>query len=222
MASPLTAIFGCANQLTAAEPSPDLKTALFNRLCRYYELRGSKRDDLENLSLSDLQLLTAEEALNTVSDVHKILSQDTHAEGHGQDVSGALGTRHLAQLRTLISVVFKWGVETLLSHCLQIWPTKPGEVLGITPSEEVLKQYDSLVAMTNRLMGMIFSGGSGPLSVTHITAAINDDHLIDLLRPCLALGWLPKSLSTESIVSCDSLRPATLRLLSMYVFYPHT
>ncbi|KAM6495912.1 hypothetical protein JOM56_008618 [Amanita muscaria] len=215
MTSPLTTIFACANQLTIAEPSPDLRTALSNRLCRYYELRGSKRDDLENLSLSELQLLTADEALNTVSDVHKLLSQDTHAEGQGQDVRGALGTRDLARLRTLISIVFKWGVETLLSRCLQIWPTKLGESPGVTPSEEVLKQYNALVAMTNRLMGMIFPRSSGPPSITHVTAAINDGHLIDLLRPCLALGWLPKSLSTEYIVSCDSLRLVTLRLLSI-------
>ncbi|KAF8627184.1 hypothetical protein AX15_004502 [Amanita polypyramis BW_CC] len=214
--SELSTIFSRANCLTASEPLPDLKSTLSARLSRYYELRTAKPDNLQQLSLEDLQYLTAKEALNSVSEIQAVLGSNASAEKSDAGISAALGTRDLAQLRTLLSVIFKWGTAPLLTSCLRIWPSKAVAEAKITSLEETSRQYQSLVEFTISLMGILFpSGSSGPLLNTHVTAVLINRHLVDLLKPCFALGWLPKSLVTGPIITHDPLRPVTLRLLSV-------
>ncbi|KAK2466187.1 hypothetical protein APHAL10511_001829 [Amanita phalloides] len=207
----MSAVFVYANCLTASEPSPDLKSILSTRLTRFYELRDDKdkSDNLRELSLEDLQRLTAKEALNSIIEIHAALAQDSSSD---MNVNTALGIRDLAQLRTLLSIVFKWGTDSILAGCLQVWPPKAAVEQRIADANAISDQYKSLVDLTVSLMGILLS--NGPPANTHVTAILVKRHLSDLLRPCLALGWLPKSLAVGSVVAHDPLRSKTLRLLS--------
>lgn len=211
--SPLSTTFARAHCLTASEPSPNLKSILFTRLSRYYSLKGASLPDelqLEQQPLEDLQRLTAKEALNSVLEIQAILEQDSSSGG------AALGAHDLAQLRTLLSIVFKWGTEPLLTSCLLIWPPSAATGQKIVDVGSISSQYGSLVEFAVSLMGILFPNGpSGSLADTHITAILINRHLVDLFGICLALGWLPKSLAIGSIVAHDPLRPVTLRLVSM-------
>lgn len=209
----LSTIFAYANCLTASEPSPDLKSILYTRLTRYYNLKDAKfLDDFqsEQHALEDLQRLTAKEALKTVLEIQAIEQGSSSKTGH------ALGARDLAQLRTLVSIIFRWGTEPLLTSCLLVWPPAATDGKKIIDYESISVQYKSLVRIAVSLMSIILPNGhSGSLANTHVAAILINRYLVDLLKTCLALGWLPKSLAIGSIVAHDSLRPLTLRLVSM-------
>ena len=207
--SALSTIFAQANCLTASEPAPDLKGILFTRLSRYYSLKCANfPDELqpEQLPLEDLQRLTAKEALNSVLGIQAILEQDSSGACSG----AALGARDLAQLRILLSIVFKWGTEPLLTFCFLNRPPEATTGQQIVDYGSISDQYESLVEFAVSLMGILFPNGSGgSLANTHISAILINRHLVDLLRVCFALGWIPKSRAV------GSLRPVTLRLVSM-------
>ncbi len=79
----------------------------------------------------------------------------------------------------------------------------------------VPEDYTRLSAAVTALLHMLLpKGPSGPFSNTPITADLVDKHLADLLKPCVVLGWLPKSLSNESIISMDDVRPMIVRVIS--------
>lgn len=207
--SALSTIFAHANCLTASEPAPDLKGILFTRLSRYYSLKCANfPDELqpEQLSLEDLQRLTAKEALNSVLGIQGILEQNSSGACDG----AALGARDLAQLRILLSIVFKWGTEPLLTSCLLNQSPEAATGRKTVDYGPISSQYESLVEFAVSLMGILFPNGSGgSLANTHISAILINRHLVDLLRVCFALGWIPKSWAV------GSLRPVTLRLVSM-------
>lgn len=208
--SALSTIFAHANCLTASEPAPDLKGTLFTRLSRYYSLKCANfPDELHpELPLEDLQRLTAKEALNSVIEIQAILEQDSSGACSG----AAFGARDLAQLRTLLSIVFKWGTEPLLTSCLLKRPPEAATGQKVVDYGSISSQHESIVEFAISLMGIMFpNGSSGPIANTHISAILINRHLVDLLRVCFALGWIPKSWAV------GSLRPVTLRLVSMYV-----
>ncbi|KAF8639852.1 hypothetical protein AX17_001107 [Amanita inopinata Kibby_2008] len=209
MTSAVSAILACGKSLIASGSSSDLRATLSSRLSHYYELRGFECRDFRGSSAEELQQLTAREALSVVCDVQKVLIQQEAQP----DV--AVGTHDLAQIRTLLSVALKWGIEPLLSACLKAWPSKAAAGFTRVDATTIIEQYALLADLTIDLMGLLFPAGfNDPLANTHITATMINHHLADILKPCLALGWLPKTLVTESVSTVDSLRPITLRLLS--------
>ncbi|KAF7352811.1 RTP1-C1 domain-containing protein [Mycena venus] len=94
--------------------SPDLKSVLVSRLTRYYAcleldtiLDGSE-------TLQSVELTTATEALNLLERINAILDTE----------DAPVGTRDLAELRTLAAIAFKWGVDPLLARAMLAWPAK--------------------------------------------------------------------------------------------------
>jgi hypothetical protein len=213
----------------------DLKAVLVSRLTQYYATLGHHDKQIASTE-EELQLETAQEALSVVERVQKILSRDGSptpptSEGKSQGLernhhtlseAPAIGTRDLAQLRTLISITFKWGVELLLVRVVTAWPCTPSstqcsrsKVIDLTTIPEDYKQLSSLLV---HLLTILFPDGvDGSLPQTLITATLLNRHLADLLNPCIALGWLPKSLSSEATPAVDEIRPKIMHLLGMYV-----
>ena len=132
----------------------------------------------------------------------------------------------MAQLRTLSSIIFRWGVEPLLSRIIPAIPSSVGgggskstvKVIDLTTVPEDYKHLSSTI--TTLLRMVLPSGPSGSFSNTHITADLVDKHLADLIKPCIVLGWLPKSLSSESVVPLDVVRPLIVHVLSKWVDAP--
>ena len=217
---------------TKSEGKTDLQGVLSSRLSQYYASIGREIPDDFGTSLEAVQHHTAKEALDVLERVQGIVSR-SDGEGAGRSDSAQksekdapqdlLGTRDLAQIRTLLSLVFKWAIEPLLGRISASIPTiTPGgrrrTEVNIIDLTSVPEDYELLSSILSRIMKILLpSGVKGPLSPTHITSALVDRHLTDLLRPCLVLGWLPKALSSESVLPLDELRPLAVHLISMSV-----
>ncbi|KAF8231899.1 hypothetical protein L208DRAFT_1361765 [Tricholoma matsutake] len=206
----------CLVDSAPATLSLDLKSVLVNRLSRYYDRRGSGSVS-HTISLEEIQFITAREALSVVGRVQRVLGgPDTDAKTTDNPL---IGNRDLGELRTLLSVVFKWGVDPLLSKVVLAWPskdappeTKEPRIIDLTTSAE---DYELLFSLVSQLMSLLFpSDMQDGISQTLITTTMLDRHAIDLLRPCITLGWVPKYLASDSRPPLDAGRPFTMRLLS--------
>ena len=215
-------------------PAPNLRAVLLTRLAQYRAQRGLPERDDGDLSLKQAQEETAQEALSVVETVQKILYQDEgtrpapdvppHSKEDAPGEVPLIGTRDISQLRTLLSIVFKWGTEPLLAHIQVVWPsrgntrTQPGS--RILEIDDAPQTYAKLTSMTRRLLSLLFPHGvHGTSPQTLITTTLLNRHITDVLRPGIALGWVPKVLSTESFPAVDDLRPLIMRLMSMYELY---
>jgi hypothetical protein len=217
----------CLIESEGPSSSADLKTSLINRLSRYYNRRGSGNVSPSG-SLEKVQLTTATEALSVVRRAQNILGANALDEGQANtpDVSRQpllIGTRDLAEIRTLLSIIFKWGVDPLMAKVVSAWPTKKSSegprIIDLTSSSE---DYSLLSSMASNLMDLLFPGDVADPRVrmpeTLITVSILNRHLTDLLRPCITLGWLPRSLASDSRPPLDAIRPRIMRLLNLYAF----
>ena len=203
------------------DANENLNSVLSARLSKYYTERGVPEVNYDKTDLSAVQLQTAKEALFVVCRVHDAL---TLAEPNQPDKATiqteipALGTRDVSNLRTLISIVFKWGTDALLNRVVQNWTTTPlsksasATVIDLTGGPE---DYKELCGLTYQLLSLVLpSGHRGQLSESFIPNLLLTRHLGDVLKPCITLGWLPKALSTPSLPVQDDIRPLTMRLLS--------
>jgi hypothetical protein len=209
-------------------PAPDLRAVLLIRLAQYRAQRGLPECDFDDLLLEQVQEETAQEALSVVEGVQIILDQDTgdvsqSKEGEPGEVP-LIGTRDISQLRTLLSIVFKWGTEPLLGHVQVVWPARDSTARSkLLDVDDAPRSYAKLTTMTRRLLSLLFPRGvHGTVPQTLITSTLLNRHITDLLRPGIALGWVPKALSTESFPVVDDLRPLIMRLMSMYELYYST
>jgi hypothetical protein len=212
-------------------PAPNLRAVLLSRLTQYRAQRGFPEHDYGGFSLERVQEETAEEALSVVETVQRILDQDEgvrpapeippHSSEDAPGEVPLIGTRDISQLRTLLSIVFKWGTEPLLAHIHVVWPSRGDSraqsgsmILNI---DDAPHMYAQLTSMTRRLLSLLFPHGvHGAIPQTLITTTLLNRHITDLLRPGISLGWVPKGLSTESFPAVDDLRPLLMRLMSMY------
>ncbi|KAA1475539.1 hypothetical protein DENSPDRAFT_429786 [Dentipellis sp. KUC8613] len=221
------------------QPSPtsDLQKILEFRLSLYHERLGITAEEDRKRTLAQVQEETALEALAVVERVQQILDQETPrlpdpslpsdnasaSRTYNEDTPGevpVIGTRDLALLRTLLSIVFKWGTEPLLARIQPAWPSKPSaakaagpRIIDLTNTPE---DYGVLASTAKRLLGLVFPHGvHGTVPQTFITKTVLSRHVTDLLRPGIALGWLPKNLATEDMPVVDELRPLIMRLLTM-------
>lgn len=196
----------------------DLKSVLVSRLDRHYVRLGLPRN-IAYETLEEAQLATAREALHVVEEVQKIIGRD----GDPDDIP-VIGTRDLAELRTLLSITFNWGVEPLLGRVSLAWPSKNivqtgQKVVVVTVNSE---DYSLLCSLVSRLMSLVFPGGTqGNVPQTLITTTLLHRHITDLLRPCIALGWLPKPLSSETMSPVDPIRLVAMRLLALCVAWTY-
>jgi hypothetical protein len=202
----------------------NLREVLLARLVQYRAQRGLPERDDGDFSLEQAQEETVQEALSVVESVQEMLDQDTHS---APDISPddasrepAIGTRDISQLRTLLSIVFKWGTEPLLGHVQVVWPAKGRTQTQLVDANDAPRSYERLTTMTRRLLSLLFPRGvHGTLPQTLITSSLLHRHVTDILRPSIALGWVPKALFPESFPVVDDFRPLVMRLMSMYVPY---
>ncbi|KAJ3561227.1 hypothetical protein NP233_g10321 [Leucocoprinus birnbaumii] len=194
----------------------DLKSILKSRLSQYYASRDEEWREDTIITQADAELLTACEALGVVERIQKLLGIED------DDIVPVIGTRDLGQIRTILSLVFKWGTEPLLNRAQGIWPIKSPTPVASSSSSKIMdlsnmtKDYSLLSELTLRVLGLLLPNGvHGKLPQSLITTTMLRQHLVDILRPSLALGWLPKSLSTEEMPVIDSIRPLVMRLLSI-------
>ncbi|KAH7879787.1 uncharacterized protein C8R40DRAFT_1035206 [Lentinula edodes] len=199
---------------TLSTPQTQLKSALLQRLQNYYSCLGSSSTLNDSATLENVQIRTADEALVVVEKVQRLLR--TNAPDTGAPL---LGTRDLNQLRVLLSITFRWGVDPLLSHVISSWPntsssTVPGaKIIDLTSTPE---DYHHLANLVARQLTLVFPLGiHGNTSNTLITEVILQRHLPDILKPAISLGWLPKSLAVDTMTPLDDIRPLIMRLMAM-------
>ncbi|KXN90255.1 hypothetical protein AN958_04046 [Leucoagaricus sp. SymC.cos] len=184
--------------LKANQQQNDLKSVLESRLSHYYFSRNQDWPSGSLKSLRDTELMTAREALYVIERIQELLSIEDDA------IVPTIGTRDLGQIRTLLSLVFKWGPIPAASSSSKV-----------VDLSTVVDDYSLLSEITLRILGLIFpSGVHGKLAQSLITTTLLNRHFVDILRPALSLGWLPKSLNTEGMPVVDSIRPLIMRLLS--------
>lgn len=200
---------------TASNPASNLESALRNRLSAFYERIGEQEPPLA--SQDDVQLATAKEAIRVVQRVHQII--DLPAETDPVSGEGpAIGTRDLGQLRTLMSITFKWAVSPLFQRVSREWPSNQSKIIDLTLGGD---DYRLLGDLTLAFLALIFPDGpQGRISQTLITTSILSLHIKDLLLPALSLGWLPESQATSVMWPLHSARPLVTRLIKLYVFLP--
>ncbi|KAF7355296.1 RTP1-C1 domain-containing protein [Mycena sanguinolenta] len=175
--------------------SHDLESVLASRLTQYYACLGQDTVLNGSETLESLKFTTAAEALNLIERIHGVLEIE----------DAPVGTRDLAELRTLVAIAFKWGVDPLLARAMLAWPSKAeragAHIIDLT---NVPEDFKLLCSMVFRLLNMT-------ISPTFITATLLNRHLDQLLRPCIAIGWLPKAHASDPVP--ESIKPGTIRLL---------
>lgn len=210
----------------------DVRQRLISRLESFHAAFGPNRQRVDTtLTLEQAQLETAQGALEVVENVQQILHRDELESlptgeqlSDSKEAEGApvIGTRDLAQLRTLLSITFKWGVEPLLDSIVIALPSKPTAVISSGPKIIDLtatpEDYKRLSSFILKLLSLLLpEGHHRSIPQTLITTTLLHRHLADLLRPSIVLGWLPKSLSTEATPTVNEIRPMIMRLFEMYV-----
>ncbi|KAL1660635.1 hypothetical protein GGF50DRAFT_62802 [Schizophyllum commune] len=186
----------------------DLKATLTRRLHRCYEKLTGECTVMDASSLEEVQRATGSSALRVIELVQQILDGSTTNDA-------VIGTRDIGHLRTLISIVFKWGTEPLLAEVMPLWPLKSSKGRsGVQDISSAANAYSQLATMTSKLLSLVFPRGmEGKVAETAITTTLIHRHLVDLLKPCVTLGWLPGSIATPATPVQDNIRPLIMRLL---------
>ncbi|KAL0579533.1 hypothetical protein V5O48_002462 [Marasmius crinis-equi] len=205
---------------SSSTPQNHLKGALYGRLLKYYDAIGATSTLHDTCTLQEVQIWTARESLGVVERVQRLVNVDVGTESQSTNAGQPplLGVRDLAQLRTLISIVFRWGTEPLLSNVVSAWTERsattpnPSKIIDLTSTPE---DYRHLRDLTSRVLALIFPAGPQQRSSnTLITETLLNRYLKEILEPSIALGWLPKSLASDSMLPFDDARPLVIRLLS--------
>ncbi|KAG8218849.1 hypothetical protein J3R82DRAFT_4528 [Butyriboletus roseoflavus] len=211
--SSLPIVLDAANHILVTD-DPDHNShpanVLHARLLRFYAALADQPPPIPDHSLPALQLETARCALYVLHRVQLLLDPvpgDPH-DGDIQD-SPAIGTRDLTVLRTLLTLLFRWGINPLLARLAPLWHTRAPSDLSTS-----LADLTALSALLSTLMSTLFPRGvrTQPPQ-TLITTTILHRHIPDLLRASMTLAWLPKSLWPQDSLSLHALRPSVLRLL---------
>jgi hypothetical protein len=208
----------CGTQTSGT--AQDLKNVLVSRLHLYQIALGRDEKDYQALSLENTQTETALEALCILDLAQKAIISEIIPENIPESAgpsSSTIGTRDLATLRTLVSIVFKWGIEPPYKRLIESWPGKTTQVESsrIIDLTNAPQDYAFVRSMLGRLLALIYpTGVTGKMEGNIVVVVMIDRHLTDLLRPCLALGWLPKSMSSPSIPVADEVRLMIMRLIT--------
>ncbi|KAH9853650.1 hypothetical protein C2E23DRAFT_113637 [Lenzites betulinus] len=231
MAHSVTDLFRAAAILTGPSGSSDerpshLKDVLRRRIVDYSHAM-SKPAPTGDLSLEVLQSHTALEALFLLECLQErlkvpntLIKPDDVSNGavpeHEQPL---LGSRDLAMIRTLLSILFQWAVDPLLQRIVSAIPSTSASQgiarAGIIDLTGLPHEFSTLSSISSRLLALVLPAGPGsPIAQSGVTAALLNQQLSDLLVPCIVIGWLPKSLASEDMPTADSVRPLVMHLLS--------
>ncbi|KAG6378921.1 hypothetical protein JVT61DRAFT_13206 [Boletus reticuloceps] len=187
--------------LNAAHILLDTGDDLHPRLVRFYAALGEQPPSFPDPSLTALQLESARSALLILHRVQLLLDdRDTQDQP-------AIGTRDLNVLKTLLTLLFRWGINPLLAHLAPLWRTN-------RDPPDSLADLAALSALLSDLMSTLFPRGvRAQPPQTLITTTILHRHVPDLLMASMTLAWLPKSPWPQDNLSLNTLRPFVLRLL---------
>lgn len=207
-------LLGTASPASGAN---NMEMILRSRLRAYYDRLHTPEQISETMNLEDLQMLTAREALGVLKRVQTILDAESNLESNGStNQPPSIGTRDLAQLRTMLSLAFKWRAEPLFTRIKQEWPiaTSHGpKIIDLTVDSEDYRNLSNLILS---VFSLVFpEGPEGRISQTLITTTILTHHVVDLLLPSISLGWLPESLSSASMPTLHEARPLVTRILRL-------
>ena len=183
---------------TGANGLADVLRARLDAFDQTLHVNIQKRD----LDLFLLQVNTAYAALYAVERIQRVLSQHEEQSNTPGSTTGTptqIGSKDMGQTRTLLSIIFRWGTDLLLSRVLPSLPNKlsprlpPGaQIIDLTAAYE---DYTLLSDSLTRLLKMLYpEGPQGRASQTFITVQIYTRCFTQILRPCICLGWLPKEL----------------------------
>ncbi|EUC57692.1 nucleolar protein [Rhizoctonia solani AG-3 Rhs1AP] len=162
---------------------------------------GLAPDIVDGKSLAELKSLTAQKSLEVLEHVQALLREhDSDLPTDNKESNAprvALGTRDLAVLRTLVSVVFGWGTTPLLV-ALYFQVNSSSTSTSNLPSKSTLIQDIKLLII--RLTSLLWPSDIRPGSSTqstrlfpsHITKILITSHITDILRASISIGWLPK------------------------------
>ncbi|KAI0092021.1 hypothetical protein BDY19DRAFT_983564 [Irpex rosettiformis] len=206
-----------------SEGASNMEDVLRSRLAQYYTFANRQDNPSPLHTLDDVQATTARESLRVLEQIQLHLVGNLHAEQRPENAAEQelLGTRDLGYIRTLLSLVFQWAVGPWLGRvCASIPTTTPSarrhievRVIDLTTVPE---DFQHLKDTIFRLFHLILPTGiHGPPNATILSSVILDKYLSDLLKPSLVLGWLPKSLASESVSPINNLRPMVVRLMHM-------
>lgn len=212
--SALTVISGTEGKGTS---SPDLTTILKTRLTKVKDiLNESISQELQSAELKKLQYMTGLESLRLVSELQDILDQEeTPSSG-----PPLLGTRDIACIRTILSIIMKWGLEPLLTE-LEL------NISGVgRPS---IDRVSSIIDLTDRaidlqqlpdvllnIMHLMFKSATKTVRQSWITSSLLSNHAVGVLTPVLILGWSSKPIMGSSDQK-QQLKEFSIRYISLYV-----
>jgi len=207
-------------------PPQNLQSVLEARLSQYFSQINSPGvfvlETEKSWTLEDVQLLTAQESLSVLRRIQKILGLEDltpeTSQGTSTNQPPAIGARDLGQLRTLISIICKWGLNPLFWKVSQ-FRDRFLESNGLGTTTEASTSGDDLEQlslMTLHCLSLLFpDGDQGPVAQTFISMAMLNRHLADLLRPGIALGWLPRNFTFDGRETRNRIRSLVIRILTM-------
>ena len=221
---------GAEGQFKATSDSKTLEDILQARLEHFRTASGRTVEPevpQTQLSFEEVQFETAFAALECLESIQEILASIPHDhnthDGRGFPEGLTVGGRDLAQIRTLLSLVFKWALESLLPNIIAALPThatpRRHQSASIIDLTSVPNDYNVVSSALNRLYRILLPLGiQSSLSHSIVTANILSQHLSILLKASLILGWLPRPIASESMRVQDHLRPLVLHILASSVF----
>jgi hypothetical protein len=178
----------------------------------------------EHGSTTDMEFFSAKVALFVIEQIHNIVlrSQNQNSD------KPLLGSRDLSNVRTLLTLVFRWGTQPVLARLAPSWSapstrTRPSQpVIDLTgnPTDE-----ETLHSLASRLLQLVLGGLPSPISgdvgdvsdggTSPITPILVDKHLSDILHVAIAIGWLPQQMISCAGANYEKARSAVMALLQM-------
>jgi hypothetical protein len=207
------------------------EATLIDRLTKCYSIVDSAETvekesvaDLRTRSLAYLQSKTADASIFVLQGVQRVLEgsaahEEPPASSDAQSVEVPLiGTRDLSHLRTLLSIVFKWGTEPLLMRLAPCWIPSSGPY---RPIENAIRtDFAHLSQFNDGILTLLFSDDLRQhISQTLITNTAITRHLADILRLSIALGCPPTNFSPRT---GETIRPVVVRLLNRCAIFSAT
>ena len=192
-----------------ADAFKDTKVVLSSRLAEYQTLSGTDLDTPIG-DLHRLEQLTGHAALLTLERVQHALQ----GAAPNPDDKPLLGTRDLSYIRTLLAITFKWAIDPLLVRLSSSWPVslkgkQTHAIIDLTVEPDDESRLHSLAA---RLLALTMADFAHKHH-DFISPIMIDKHLADLLKPTIAIGWLPQSLMVELSTDYSQIRRSVMKLL---------
>jgi hypothetical protein len=195
----------------SSEPASQIQSILLSRLTQCHEHLQLPLSVSSGSSLSDIELATAQAALVILEHIQAILTGETSRPSTIPD----MGVRDLGNLRTLSSIVCRWGPQALLARMVAQWLPSTKSGLNELGGEGLSHDYPLLSSMVIRVLNLLLPTPEATLHPTVITDILVDRHLSDIWKPAIALAWLPRSLAVEETPPLTSAKPFVMRFLVM-------